>query len=117
MPNIFSRKWFLRHIKYLISVIIVWSIYTVIGIGCPIYAIFGIRCPACGTTRALISLLSGNLELYFKLNPFAILLIVSLLIGIHLSVMPKKQNKYATVVIIIIAIFNFCWYICTLVQS
>lgn len=38
--------------------------------GCPIYKHIGILCPACGTTRAWLSFLSGNITKAFKYNLF-----------------------------------------------
>lgn len=99
------------HAKYVLGLVFVFLIYISSGIGCPIYYYFRICCPTCGVTRALYGLLSGDLEQYFRLNPFAILLVMAVVIGIHLSSIPVKWKKYAILYVVVSAISNLCWYL------
>ena len=99
------------HAKYISALLIVFIVYILVDIGCPIYKCLGIRCPTCGVTRALHSLLLGDLEHYFSLNPFAILLVIAVIIGIHLSVMPIKLRRYGVGYIVLTTVSNFCWYL------
>ena len=99
------------HAKRVFGLIFVFLIYISVGIGCPIYKYLRIRCPTCGVTRALYSLLLGDLEQYFRLNPFAILLVIAVVIGVHLSVMPEKTRKYGILYVVITAGINLCWYL------
>ena len=99
------------HVKYVSAAISLFVIYLLVGIGCPVYKFLGFRCPTCGVTRALCSLFVGDLEQYFSLSPFAILLIVAVVIGIHLSAMPVKLRRYGVGYIIITTASNLCWYL------
>ena len=103
------------HAKYVVVLLAVFAVYILTGVGCPIYNFLGVRCPTCGVTRALVGLLSGDLEQYFNMNPFAIPLGVATLVGIHLSAMPVKWRNCGILYITIITVSNFCWYIFSLV--
>ena len=105
----------LKHIWYIAAIIIIWLTYLLLGVGCPIYALFGIRCPTCGVTRALFALFESNWELYFDMNPFAILISVAAVVSIHLSVISSKYRKYSFLDVVITVVSNFCWYISTLI--
>ena len=39
-------------------------------LGCPIYEFLGINCPLCGTTRAWVSFLAGEISTAFRYHPF-----------------------------------------------
>ena len=116
MVTVKSQNLLLRHIQYFAGLLIIWFVYLSIGIGCPIYALFDIHCPTCGATRALLGLLSGNWELYFQMNPFSAPIAIAVVICIHLSSLPGKWRNYGLLYIILTAISNFVWYICTFVQ-
>lgn len=103
------------HAKYVVVLLAVCAVYILTGVGCPIYNFLGVRCPSCGVTRALVGLLSGDLEQYFNMNPFAIPLVVATVVGIHLSAMPVKWRKRGILYIAIITVSNFCWYISSFV--
>lgn len=99
-----------RHISSLLLIAALWFCWSLTGIGCPIYSIFGIRCPTCGATRALLGLFSGRWDLYLHLSPFALPLLVAILIGIHLSVLPGKWKRIGLLYVSITAASNLCWY-------
>lgn len=103
------------HAKYVVVLLAVFAVYILTGVGCPIYNFLGVRCPSCGVTRALVGLLSGDLEQYFNMNPFAIPLVVATVVGIHLSAMPVKWRNCGILYIAIITASNFCWYISSFV--
>lgn len=99
------------YIKYFAALLIVVAVYVLTNIGCPIYHFLGICCPTCGVTRAFIGLLSGDLEQYFSMNPFAIPLVIAVFVAVHLSTMSVKWKKCGTFYIVLTAVSNFCWYI------
>ena len=111
-----KKKYLLvSHAKYVVVLLAVFAVYKLTGVGCPIYNFLGVRCPSCGVTRALVGLLSGDLEQYFNMNPFAIPLVVATVVGIHLSAMPVKWRNCGILYIAIITASNFCWYISSFV--
>lgn len=99
------------HAKYIVVLLAVFSIYMLTGIGCPIYNYLGVPCPTCGVTRALSGLLSGDLEQYFSMNPFAIPLVIAVVVGVHLSAIHIKWRKCGILYIAVVTVVNFCWYL------
>jgi hypothetical protein len=43
---------------------------------CPVYRYLHLQCPGCGTTRALVALLRGNISEAFRLNALTMLLML-----------------------------------------
>lgn len=64
---------------------------------CPIYWITGVPCPGCGMTRALVSLLRGDIQGAFFMHPLIFVMPVFLLLFIFGS---KKVRSRASVVMI-----------------
>lgn len=58
-------------------------IYALLPIGCPINCFLHFECPACGSTRAIFSLLKGDISGYFNYNPMALPLLFTVLFGLH----------------------------------
>jgi hypothetical protein len=64
------------------------------GTACPLYATFGIPCPACGSTRAVVSLLRGDLHGALHWHPLVLLLPV---IAVTVFVpFPGKSARWRT---------------------
>ena len=80
-----------------------------LGVTCLIKAIIGINCPACGMTRAILSLLQGDFDMYFKYNPFALPCALSVFILIHKQVFHIK--KVCGILAFSVLLMNFVYYI------
>lgn len=106
-----SRGSVARHVKYMVSLAALWICYVVSGIGCPVQRLLKIRCPACGVTRALNGLVTGDWELYCQMNPFAVPLVIAVLVGFHLPAMSAGSAKIGMLYVVTVACLNFCWYI------
>lgn len=102
--NIYLKKLLFRILIYTILSIIVFSYINLCKIGygipCFFYENFHFLCPGCGATRALISILSGDLSLAISYNPvytlafYPILLILfvqDFLIAIIRTIRNKKM--------------------------
>ena len=85
------------------------------GIPCPFYCITGLKCPACGMTRAVAALVSGNLRGALEFNFMAIpALAVLLVICITQAV---RYIRYSTCFLrrwerrfcLIAAVVLLCW--------
>lgn len=60
---------------------------------CPSKKWLGLPCPGCGTTRSLLSILSGDLVVALRLNPFGFLALIFLIIAPLLIVYDLVANK------------------------
>ena len=61
-----------KYLKLLIPLSLIALIYLVfhlVGIGCPIKFVSGISCPGCGMTRALAAVLRGDAASAFSFHP------------------------------------------------
>lgn len=76
-----------RSIKSLLAIhfaaLAVAVVYALLPIGCPIKYFLHFDCPACGSTRAIFSLLRGDVRGYFDFNPMALPLLLLVLFGLH----------------------------------
>lgn len=63
---------FIKTVKFAVLFIFLYVVYRFFGISCPIYNIFGVPCPTCGMTRALVSLVKGNMRAYASYNIMAV---------------------------------------------
>lgn len=74
-----------------------------LGIPCIFYKITGYKCPGCGITRAIFSLLKGNIKnaiyynkLLFIAGPFIIIYIIY---KFYIYIYDKKESKKAKIII------------------
>jgi len=88
----------------------------VIPVFCPFEALTGIPCPGCGMTRAILSLIAGNLEDAASYNPFCFFLLFMVIASIlpprWLEKAPSAVTKvlpycYTAVLILVIAFWIF----------
>ncbi len=80
-----------RHIILIAVVCLFVFISSLTGIGCPINYILKIPCPACGTTRAMLSLLRLDLKAYLGYNFMALPLCVAVLLMFNIDIIKHKQ--------------------------
>ncbi|WP_425353929.1 DUF2752 domain-containing protein [Anaerofustis butyriciformans] len=106
-----------KNIKKYILILTVIALYAFIinitKINCPIRYILGLPCPFCGTTRALISFLNGNIKQAFYYHPLFILSIpfLILLITSNEKYFFKMNRKTRTCILSFIAILYIAIYI------
>lgn len=75
-----------RHIA-LAAVILTGAYY-----GCPIFKLFGVCCPLCGTTRAWISFLSGEIPEAFRYHPLFLISPLCFFVAVHYTVLFKRNR-------------------------
>ena len=61
---------------------------------CPVYTITGYKCPGCGSQRAFHNLFQGNFLTAFTYNPFMILLVPYVLLGIFIEYVANRLNPF-----------------------
>lgn len=98
------KKRICRHILY-IAIVVLY----LLGIPCPILTFIGIECPTCGMTRALLALFRLDFKAYVEYQPFAIWMLIAVLLGVHLRIIPNK--RMASTYIIITAVTNYIYYV------
>ena len=73
MTSLFPRSNALKKITAalpaILAVVLVYAIFHITGIGCPVRFITGISCPGCGMTRAWLSLLRLDFAGAFYYHP------------------------------------------------
>ena len=72
----------------MLSVLVVLRIYK-----CPLDFVFGIPCPLCGITRALLSLLDGDISMAFYYHPlWPVILLAAILYVLYLTDIIKTSR-------------------------
>lgn len=106
MRKISLRKFLAVHIPAAAVI----ALYVILPIGCPIKYFLHIDCPACGSTRAIVSLLRGDVHSYFAYNPMALPLLAVILFALHKKLFNLKPRT-EMLIIIPIAVCVFIVYI------
>ena len=79
---------------------------------CPFLLLTGIPCPSCGTTRAVLALLHGDIKKYIFYQPMALLLIGSVFLTIYLDNIPIPQIRtLIRIIVFVILCVNFLFYL------
>lgn len=98
-----------RTVVYLLALLVYEVLLFALGITCPIYAVFGVKCPTCGVSRAVIALLSLDVEGYINYHPMAIPLLLAVWLMINAEFFKRKKAVYAISLAILVS--NFAFYI------
>lgn len=77
-------------------------------ITCPILMLLGVPCPCCGATRAMLSLLRGDLVAYAKFNVMALPLCFSVVIAVAQA--RVRHRRFALVLLIVMLAVNLLYY-------
>lgn len=98
----------MKKITAICVILLFFFVMYLFDITCPIKAIFGFPCPACGTTRAMMSLLRLDFRSYFNYNPTALLLAVAFFLVLFGD---KESKKAINVYAVLVAVLNFAIYV------
>ncbi len=81
------------------------------GIPCPFYTLTSCECPACGVTRMLLSLLSGDVSRAYQLNAGLLLIapLLILILGYHWLRWLRGDRRLENSVIHFLGIFAVLW--------
>ena len=114
--------------KYAYPAIVIMVGYALLSIPCIFNTITGYPCPACGTRRALLSLLKGDIYTSVLINPYGLLfalLVIFYTTGLISDFVRKNRqfrdwlkrseqllaNKYILMLIILLMLLNWMWNI------
>lgn len=89
--------------------VILLAVVVMAVLGCPVYGILGISCPLCGTTRAWISFLSGEISTAFRYHPFFLITPFWFFAAVHYNSIFKKNKVIGALLVcfaIVLMIFN-----------
>ena len=86
-----------KHFLYGIVICLFIFGITVFDIGCPLFYIFRVPCPACGSTRALLSLCLLDIQGYFHYHPLALPMGVAIWLMLHRELFRAKKLLYSFV--------------------
>ena len=97
-----------RHILPVTVICIYFAVGATGVITCPIRALLDIPCPTCGVTRAMLSLVTLDLEGYVHYNVMALPLIVAVLVAIHRRLF--KHKAIADILLFTVLAVNTVYY-------
>ncbi|MBQ4121006.1 MAG: DUF2752 domain-containing protein [Clostridia bacterium] len=103
------KKTTIRHIQYFFIISLFVCLITVSDIGCPILFFIHIPCPACGSTRALLSLIKFDFKGYLYYHALSLPLLVSVWLMVHIKLL--KKQKVIGVFVFSVVILNFLYYL------
>ena len=103
MSNISVKKVILVHL----TAAAVTAVYVLSPIKCPVKYFLHFDCPTCGMTRAMISLLRGDIAGYVYFNPMALPFLLILLFALHARLFPFKP-AVKNAVIITLSLIHIC---------
>ena len=100
----------------LIVLVILWAVFVKLPLPCAFYVTTGLYCPTCGATRAVISLLSGDVLNALKCNLIVALLFLPATIGAailylrilngHSISIGKRSLRIAIIILTIFIVFG-----------
>lgn len=111
-----KSKIFLTHVVVLSVVVVYYIIINALDITCPIRALSGYPCPACGMSRAIISLFFLDLSGYAYYNIMAVPVVLGVLMAIHFG-KRKEMRTFTEVYLIAVAIINIAYYVVRLLNN
>lgn len=82
------------YIKLIFCIIVLYSFYSIVGIGCPIRFLTGISSAGCGMTRAWICLFHLDISGAFHYHPLFILPAIYLFIFLFKEKIPKNVFNF-----------------------
>lgn len=97
-----------EEILVIIAIVIIYSVLSVVGIGCPIKFFTGVSCAGCGMTRAWISLFKLDLSGAYYYHP---LFWIPVPVAAALLFRNKINKKIFNITIIIALVLLFAVYI------
>lgn len=98
MKNIMIKE----YVKFGLTMVLLYSFFDVIGIGCPIKFLTGVPCAGCGMTRAWICLLHLDIKGAFYYHPLFFLPIIYFFIFLFKDKVPHKIFNCAIVIGIVL---------------
>lgn len=101
------KKWIKTDLIILIVCVAYYTAIYFLNTTCLIKFIFNTECPTCGTTRALVCLLTGNIRGYVFYNYLALPLIITVYGCIHFDEKLKKVFNYLAVILAIALIVRY----------
>ena len=90
---------------------VIYLIFHLVGIGCPIKFISGVSCPGCGMSRAWLWVLLLDFETAFYFHPLFWAVPIFPVLFILNSAGKLSQKKYDQCLIIVGALFIIVWLV------
>lgn len=99
-----------KHIGIFAVIVIYYTVAAFLKTTCLIKYVTGYNCPACGMTRAMLSLLKGDWYGYLSHNAMALPVVLALLIIVH-NRFKRKLRFFVQILCVVILIMNMIYFI------
>ncbi len=99
--------WSRERLRRYAAVILCMAVYILVclfTVGCPIKHFLGISCPGCGMTRALTSVLRGDLSTAFYWHPLWPIAPILVLYFLFEDIIPRRTSRTALAVFAVLFI-------------
>jgi len=83
-----------KYLEIVISIIIVYTLFTILNVNCPIKFLTGISCAGCGMTRAWLSVINTDFNSAFNYHPLWILPPIFIIVFLNKNIISPKIYKY-----------------------
>lgn len=108
------RKWYLFFLLFFLYDVMVHLYFRAF---CPVVILTGFPCPGCGTTRAIICILTGQFQRAWNLNPTAFAWVAFVCWCFYWRYWCGKEIKQLKYIVIMIAICMFLIYVYRMATS
>ena len=106
-----DKRWLTVYDRLKISflIFVIYLIFNLIGLGCPIRALSGLSCPGCGMTRAVLSVLRLDFSAAFHYHPLFFLPPFMFMLFLFEDFIKPKYYKTAWIAIIVLFILVYLY--------
>jgi len=96
-----------KYLEIVISIIIVYMLFTILDINCPIKFLTGISCAGCGMTRAWLSVIKADFNSAFNYHPLWILPPIIIIVFLNKNIIISKIYKYFKAICVLLFIIVY----------
>ena len=97
-----------RHIVCALTICLFAFVLFFFDVTCPILYLFHLPCPTCGVSRALVAFFTFKFNDYFHYQPFAIPLIICVMLTVHSKFFKHKIAVFSFIILVLI--MNLIFY-------
>lgn len=101
-----------NYLPFTVGIVLLYFLFTITKIGCPIKYITGIPCLGCGMTRATLSILKLDFDMAFYYHPMIFVLLPTVIAYFVSFILNRaKSNIWKIIFYTVCVLFVVCYFI------